>query len=75
MWHYFKYVGLVSVVLCLPTILKKAWGSIKMCIMDINTLMSIAVIGACAMQDSEGAAVVCLFSMSDWLSTRATVSF
>jgi hypothetical protein len=74
-WHYFKYVGLVSVVLCMPGILKKAWGSLKMCMMDINILMTIAVIGACAMQDySEGAAVVCLFALSDWLSTRATVS-
>ena len=75
-WHYFKYVGLVSVALCIPEILKKAWGSLKMCMMDINILMTVAVIGACAMQDySEGAAVVCLFALSDWLSTRATVSF
>jgi Cd2+/Zn2+-exporting ATPase len=72
-WHYFKYVGLVSVALCIPEILKKAWGSLKMCMMDINILMTVAVIGACAMQDySEGAAVVCLFALSDWLSTRAT---
>merc|ERR1712166_448376 len=68
-----KYVGLGSVALCILPILKRSWGSLKMCIMDINTLMTIAVIGACLMEDySEAAAVVVLFALSDWLSTRAT---
>jgi Cd2+/Zn2+-exporting ATPase len=68
-----KYVGLGSVALCIVPILKRSWGSLKMCLMDINTLSTIAVIGACLMEDySEAAAVVVLFALSDWLSTRAT---
>ena len=72
-WVNFKYVGLGSVVFCIFPILKRSFASIRMCVMDINTLMTIAVIGACAMEDySEAAAVVVLFALSDWLSTRAT---
>merc|ERR1719424_2809294 len=68
-----KYVGLVSVALCILPILRRAWSSITMRVMDINALMTVAVIGACLMEDySEGAAVVVLFALSDWLSSRAT---
>lgn len=69
----FKYVGLGSVAFCIMPILKRAYTSLKFWVMDINMLMTIAVAGACAMEDySEAAAVVVLFAMSDWLSTRAS---
>ena len=49
----------VSVVLCLPSILLRSIARLRVCVMDINTLMAIAVVGAIGLGDySEAAAVV-----------------
>ena len=63
----------VSVVLCLPSILLRSIARLRACVMDINTLMAVAVVGAIGLGDySEAAAVVSLFSVSNWLESRAT---
>ena len=70
---WFKYCGIAAVLLGIFPILRRAIASLRRGVLDINTLMTIAVGGACAMQDfSEAAAVVVLFALSDWLETRAT---
>jgi Cd2+/Zn2+-exporting ATPase len=54
-------------------ILAKAFASIKRPRIDINILVIITVIATLAMQDfMEAAAVVFLFTISDWLETRAS---
>ena len=64
---------IVSVVLCLPPILLRSFARLRDCVMDINALMAIAVVGAIGLGDySEAAAVVSLFSVSNWLESRAT---
>jgi len=70
---YLTYVAIAAVVCRLPSILLKALHSLRQWVMDVNVLMSIAVIGACAMKDfPEAAAVVFLFSLGEWLESRAT---
>jgi len=68
-----RYLGIGSVLLCLPPILIKAAQRCQKCVLDINMLMSLAVFGAVALGDFvEAAAVVTLFSLSEWLEKRAT---
>ena len=55
---WFKYCGIAAVLLGIFPILRRAIASLRRGVLDINTLMTIAVGGACAMQDfSEAAAV------------------
>lgn len=69
----FRYVAIGAVVLCLPHVAIRAALRLRKCKLDINILMTLAVIGAMALGEySEGAAVVTLFSLSDWLEMRAT---
>jgi Cd2+/Zn2+-exporting ATPase len=50
----------------------KAVGSLRNFVVDINTLMSLSVVGACALgYFGEAAAVVALFGLSEWLEARA----
>ena len=67
-----RYVALVAVVVGLPPIARKAFGSLRNRVVDINTLMSLSVVGACALgYFGEGAAVVALHGVSEWLEGRA----
>eukprot|EP00164_Ancoracysta_twista_P003872 GFYU01005194.1.p1 GENE.GFYU01005194.1~~GFYU01005194.1.p1 ORF type:complete len:1020 (+),score=402.70 GFYU01005194.1:163-3060(+) len=68
-----KYVALASIAVGWPMMLKRAVGAIKRRMLDINVLMSTAVIGAIAIDEYlEGAAVVFLFRLSIYLESRAT---
>lgn len=68
-----KYLAVVCVALTLPSIAYKGLLSLRRRIMDINVLMSIAVIGALALQDfNEAATVTIIFSWSEWLEERAS---
>ena len=54
-----RYVALLAVVVGLPPIARKAFGSLRNRVVDMNTLMSLSVVGACALgYFGEGAAVV-----------------
>jgi len=71
-FEHFKWVALGAIVVGLPEILLKSYGSLRMRVVDINTLMAIAIAGAVALQDFfEAAAVVSLFTLSEWLESRA----
>ena len=67
-----RYVALVAVAVGLPPIACKAFGSLRNRVVDINTLICLSVSGACALgYFGEGAAVVALFGVSEWLEARA----
>ena len=71
--EYFKYSACISILFGIPPIIVKAFGSLTRYVLDINSLMTLAVIGACIIGEYvEGAAVCFLFSLSEWLETRAT---
>ena len=71
-FKYFKFAALGAIAVGLPEIILKSYGSLRMCVVDINTLMAIAIAGAVALQDYfEAAAVVSLFTLSEWLESRA----
>ena len=70
--EYLRYVALGAVAVGTPQIASKAFGSLKHAVVDINALMTVAIAGACALQDfGEAAAVVALFTLSEWLEARA----
>ena len=70
--YYLVYVAIGSIAVGLPEIAMKAFMSLRNGIVDINTLMGIAIVGACALGDyGEAAAVVVLFALSEWLEARA----
>ena len=69
-WLYIC-AGVIAVVLCAPPILSRAIGSLRMGVLDVNTLMGISVVGALALGDySEAAAVAVLFAGSEWIEAR-----
>ena len=71
-FEHLRWVALGAVVVGIPPIARKAFGSLRNGVVDINTLMTVAVAGACALQDfGEAAAVVALFGVSEWLEDRA----
>jgi len=67
------YFGLVSVAFGIPPIANKAFRTACRRMVDTNVLMFLAVVGALFLgQFDEAAAVTFLFSLSEWLETRAT---
>jgi len=63
--------GLAALVGLWP-IARKAWGSLRLRVVDMNGLMVVAVLGALAIGEwHEGAAVVFLFALSAFLESRA----
>ena len=70
---YLQYAAIASVVFALPPVATKAYKSLRQRLININTLMLLAVVGALAIEKFvEGASVLFLFSLSDWLESRAT---
>lgn len=60
----------LSIVFGGSLVFPKAWGAIKRRALDMNVLMTIAVVGAIAIREySEAAAVVFLFSLSELLES------
>ena len=71
-FEHLRWVALGAVVVGIPPIARKAASLSANGVVDINTLMTVAVAGACALQDfGEAAAVVALFGVSEWLEDRA----
>ena len=70
-FEHLRWVALGAVVVGIPRSRAKP-PSPPQRVVDINTLMTVAVAGACALQDfGEAAAVVALFGVSEWLEDRA----
>jgi len=73
-WQYCKYAGILSVVFGLPPVARKAWKTVRRCEFDANCMMVIAAVGAVILQQyDEAASVSFLFSISEWLESRATL--
>ncbi|KAG2266913.1 hypothetical protein Bca52824_073992 [Brassica carinata] len=69
----FRWVAVAAVAAGIYPILAKAVASIGRCRVDINILIIITVAATLAMQDfMEAAAVVFLFTIAEWLETRAS---
>ncbi|XP_009102202.2 cadmium/zinc-transporting ATPase HMA3 [Brassica rapa] len=69
----FRWLAVAAVAAGIYPILAKAVASIGRCRVDINILIIITVAATLAMQDyMEAAAVVFLFTIAEWLETRAS---
>lgn len=72
-WEILSYFGLVSVGFGISPIANKAYRTACRGMIDTNVLMFLAVLGAISLAEfDEAAAVTFLFSLSEWLETRAT---
>ncbi len=68
-----KFAGLLSVIFGLPPISVKAIATLKRFQFDTNCMMMFAILGAVGLQEfPEAAAVTFLFSISEFLESRAT---
>ncbi|KHN45233.1 putative inactive cadmium/zinc-transporting ATPase HMA3 isoform X1 [Glycine soja] len=67
------WLALGSVVIGFPKVLLRAIASIKALTLNINILVLLAVCGTAALQDFwEAGIIIFLFSIAQWLETRAT---
>ena len=72
-YHPLKYVAIGSFVIGIFHIMLKCFESLKRWTIDSNTLMFIAAVGAMGLQDfPEAAGLTFLFSLGEWLESRAT---
>lgn len=68
-----RWLAVAAVAAGIYPILAKAFASVRRLRVDINILIIITVIATLAMQDyMEAAAVVFLFTIADWLESRAS---
>eukprot|EP00271_Cylindrocystis_brebissonii_P004557 TRINITY_DN1629_c0_g1_i1.p1 TRINITY_DN1629_c0_g1~~TRINITY_DN1629_c0_g1_i1.p1 ORF type:complete len:1784 (-),score=241.51 TRINITY_DN1629_c0_g1_i1:1322-6673(-) len=68
-----RFVALGAIALAGPMVAMRALGELRRFMVDMNTLMCLAVIGAVAIGDYvEGASVVVLFSLAEWLESRSS---
>jgi len=71
--HNLQYAAVGATLIGLPPIALKACGALRLRVLDINSLMVIAACGAIFIGEYlESAAVVVLFSLSEWLEDKAT---
>ncbi|HND30463.1 MAG TPA: cation-transporting P-type ATPase, partial [Myxococcota bacterium] len=67
-----EFAALGAIALGLPPVARKGLTALRRGILDINFLMTVAVVGALAIGEwSEGGAVVFLFAVAEWLEDRA----
>jgi Cd2+/Zn2+-exporting ATPase len=67
-----EWAALGAIAVGLYGLLRRAFVSIRNWHLDMNVLMSIAVVGAVAIGEwTEGAAVVFLFALAEWLEDRS----
>ena len=72
-----KWVSLAAVAAGSPALLLKAWAGLRGGIVGIHLLMVVASAGVCAVgiagggnEQIDAAALVCLFSLSEWLESK-----
>jgi len=71
-WAPAIWAALAAVAIGLPPIAKKGLTALRQKVLDINFLMTVAVLGALAIgQWGEGATVGFLFAIAEWLEDRA----
>ncbi len=71
-WAPLRFAALGAAVLGLPPILARAWVSLRNRLLDMNTLMVLACVGAVLIGEwIEGAAVVVLFAVAEHLERRS----
>lgn len=67
-----EYAALAAVALGLPPVAKKGLAALRQRVLDINFLMTVAVVGALLIGEwGEGATVGFLFAVAEWLEDRA----
>lgn len=67
-----EYAALIAVAVGLPPVAKKGFLALRQRVLDINFLMTVAVIGAVVIGEwGEGATVGFLFAVAEWLEDRA----
>lgn len=67
-----EWAALVAVVVGLPPVARKGLRALRQRVLDINFLMTVAVLGALGIGEwSEGATVCFLFALAEWLEDRA----
>ena len=67
-----EYAALLAVAVGLPPVAKKGLLALRQRVLDINFLMTVAVVGALGIGEwGEGATVVLLFAVAEWLEDRA----
>eukprot|EP00897_Mesotaenium_endlicherianum_P001465 jgi/Mesen1/1346/ME000013S00841 len=77
LFHYLcaplKYVALAAIAVGGPPMAIRALRSLRRFVVDIHTLMLVAVVGAVGLGDYvEAATVVFLFSLAEWLESRSS---
>ena len=71
-WVYIV-TGVLAVALCFPPIMMRAAASVRVGVLDVNTLVSMSIVGALCLGDfAEAAAVAVLFALSEWIEGRTT---
>lgn len=72
-WAYLNYAGILSVLFGMPPVVMKAWKTVRRLQFDANCMMVAAAFGALALGDfDEAASISFVFSLSEWLESRAT---
>jgi Cd2+/Zn2+-exporting ATPase len=70
---FMKYVGIAACLFACPQVLRRCLAALRNGILDVNTLMTCACIGAIAIGEYvEAGTVVVVFSMSEWLESLAS---
>jgi Cd2+/Zn2+-exporting ATPase len=65
-------MAVVAILLCGLPVLKKAWASVRTLTLNINFLMTLAVVGAVALQFwAEAAMVISLFALAEAIESRS----
>jgi Cd2+/Zn2+-exporting ATPase len=67
-----EYAALAAVAVGLPPVARKGFAALRQRVLDINFLMTVAVLGALVIGEwGEGATVGFLFAVAEWLEDRA----
>ncbi|KAJ0031751.1 hypothetical protein Pint_14048 [Pistacia integerrima] len=73
LYHPFRWLALGAVAVGICPIILKGFVALRNLRLDVNILILIAVIGTIAMNDyTEAGTIIFLFTIAEWLETRAS---